>query len=70
MSSLEARAALVSTQLAPFGSRLVLGRKKLSEDVNVFEEGDAEIFLDSVSAWSLSSSELKSNTCDNTFSSP
>lgn len=70
MSSLEARAMLVSIQLAPFGSRLVLGRKRLSEDVNVSEEGDTEILLDSVSVWSLSSSELKGNTCDNTFSSP
>lgn len=40
---------LVSIQFSPFGSRLVLGRKKLSEDVNVSEEGDAEILLDSVS---------------------
>lgn len=61
---------LVSVQLSPFRSRLVLGRKELSEDVNVSEEGDAEISLDSVSVWSLSSSELKGNTCDNTFSSP
>lgn len=61
---------LVSIQFSPFGSRLVLGRKELSEDVNVSEEGDAEILLDSVSVWSLSSSELKGNACDNTFSSP
>lgn len=61
---------LVSIQLTPFGSKLVLGRKKLSEDVNVSEEEDAEILLDSVSVWFLSSSELKGNTCDNTFSSP
>ena len=61
---------MVSIQLAPFGSRLVLGRKNLSEYVNVSEERDAEIFLDSVSVWSLSSSDLKGNTCDNTLSSP
>lgn len=59
---------LVSIQLAPFSSKL--GRKRLTEDVNVSEEGDAEILLGSVSVWSLSSSELKGNTCDNTFSSP
>lgn len=40
---------LVSIQFSPFGSGLILGRKKLSEDVNVSEEGDAEILLDSVS---------------------
>lgn len=38
--------------------------------MNVSEEGDAEILLDPVSVWSLSSSELKGNTWDNTFSSP
>lgn len=48
----------------------ILEEKKLSEDVNVPEQGDAEILLGSVSVWFLSSSELKGSTCDNTFSSP